>query len=169
MQFSLLITRNSVYRSNVIKGNLSPKWEETRLHLEAVCNGDMNRAMKVVVKDHHARYGKHYEMGEFETTMQGFVNAKQRGGDIDEESAFELRRGGKIVGHVLVLKSSIEIETSGESTDHLTTESGREPRPEFVDYLTGGCEISLAVGIDFTASNGTFQPPMYLVVAPKVI
>jgi hypothetical protein len=27
-------------------------------------------------------------------------------------------------------------------------------KPEFIDYLTGGCQISLAVAIDFTASNG---------------
>merc|ERR1719443_2241450 len=32
-------------------------------------------------------------------------------------------------------------------------------RPEFIDYLTGGCQISLAVAIDFTASNGDPRVP----------
>lgn len=31
--------------------------------------------------------------------------------------------------------------------------------PEFVDYLSGGCQISLAVAIDFTASNGDPRQP----------
>jgi hypothetical protein len=32
-------------------------------------------------------------------------------------------------------------------------------RQEFVDYLSGGCQISLAVAIDFTASNGDPREP----------
>jgi len=144
-------TWHSVYRSNVIKGNLNPKWEETRLELEAVCNGDMDRAMKVVVKDHNSRFGKRHDMGEFETTMQRFIDANNEGGDNDEAVAFTLRRGDKNVGNVSVMKASVLNE--GGNREPSTTDSAK-PRPEFVDYLTGGCQISLAVAIDFTASNG---------------
>jgi hypothetical protein len=38
-------------------------------------------------------------------------------------------------------------------------QSVNAPRPEFIDYLTGGCQISLAVAIDFTASNGDPRVP----------
>lgn len=31
--------------------------------------------------------------------------------------------------------------------------------PQFVDYIMGGCEISLVIGIDFTASNGDSLQP----------
>jgi hypothetical protein len=33
------------------------------------------------------------------------------------------------------------------------------PRPSFVDYLTGGCEIEMRVAIDFTGSNGDPRKP----------
>jgi len=33
------------------------------------------------------------------------------------------------------------------------------PRPSFVDYLTGGCEIEMCVAIDFTGSNGDPRKP----------
>jgi len=114
----------------------------------------MDRAMKVVVKDHNSRFGKRHDMGEFETTMQRFIDANNEGGDNDEAVAFTLRRGDKNVGNVSVMKASVLNE--GGNREPSTTDSAK-PRPEFVDYLTGGCQISLAVAIDFTASNGKFQ------------
>lgn len=33
------------------------------------------------------------------------------------------------------------------------------PRPSFVDYLTGGCEIEMCVAVDFTGSNGDPRKP----------
>jgi hypothetical protein len=73
-----------------------------------------------------------------------------------------MRRGGQDRSDTcLYYIHQLRSKPASESADHLTTESGREPRPEFVDYLTGGCQISLAVGIDFTASNGRFQPLLF--------
>ena len=148
------ISRRSVYRSNVVKGNLNPKWEAIRLPLEAVCNGDMKRAMKVVVKDYNSGFGKHYDMGEFETTMQRFIDCKNDGGDIDEDVAFKLRRGDSVVGHVLVLRASTILKPGYEGIEPATVASETAPRPELLDYLQGGCQINLAVAIDFSASNG---------------
>jgi hypothetical protein len=132
------------------------------LGLEVACNGDMDRAMKVVVRD-HKRGGKHYVIGEFETKMQRFVDAKNEGGNQGEEAAFTLRKGDKKTGNILVLQASILADKSANwDKESASTERGqatlpetpRQSRPEFVDYLTGGCQISLAVAIDFTASNG---------------
>ena len=150
----------SVYRSNVVRSNLNPKWGETDLNLEVACNGDLDRAMKVIVYDHR-RSGKHKNMGEFETTIRMFVHAKENGGDVDEDNAFTLRRRGeKKVGHVLVMKAQILGSIATDTSRHQTT-AIHQPRParrpEFVDYLAGGCQISLAVAIDFTASNGKWS------------
>ena len=151
-----LFRRRSVYRSNVIKGNLNPKWEAARLPLETICNGDMTRSMKVVVRDYHSRFGKHYEMGEFETTMQQFIDCKNAGGDVDEDVAFKLRRGDNVVGHVLVLRASAVLVPIPGNQVREPAEVSKEQalHPQFLDYLSGGCQISLAVAIDFTASNG---------------
>ena len=143
-----------MYRSNVVKGNLNPKWEATSLSLEAVCNGDMNRSMKVIVKDYNSRFGKHNVMGEFETTMQQFIDCKNDGGDIDEDKAFALRRGDKDVGCVLVLRASAALLLDNEAREPAAASKEHALRPQFLDYLAGGCKISLAVAIDFTASNG---------------
>ncbi len=32
--------RTTVFRSNVVKSNLNPIWEEDTLDMEALCNGD---------------------------------------------------------------------------------------------------------------------------------
>jgi C2 domain len=62
----------SVYRSNVIRKDLNPMWNGTTLDIGETCNSDFNRSMKVIVWD-HCRSGKHKMMGEFETTMKGFI------------------------------------------------------------------------------------------------
>jgi hypothetical protein len=119
----------------------------------------MNRAMKVVVRDYNSGFGKHYDMGEFETTMQRFIDCKNEGGDVDEEVAFKLRRGDKEVGNILVLHASAILQGEDEGHEPATVASETAPRPEFLDYLQGGCQISLAVAIDFSASNGKYHTP----------
>jgi len=149
-------TWSSVFRSNVIKSNLNPKWEAAKLNLEAICNGDMNRAMKVVVRDYRRR-GRHLDIGEFETTMQRFVDAKNEGGDVDEDAGFTLHRNDKKTGNVLIIQAGVSPsvrETSDGELVPLSRQQSVKSKPEFIDYLTGGCQISLAVAIDFTASNG---------------
>lgn len=165
----------SVYRSNAIRGDLSPLWTGTTLDLEATCNGDMNRGMKLIVWDHR-KTGKHKAMGEFETTMKGFLSAaEEHQGTLD--LGFILTRGDNEVGMIQVLEAALSEtsqrrqQTNGntrERNDHPISPSKpvarksvprRTEKPEFVDYLAGGCQISLAVAIDFTASNGDPRQP----------
>ncbi|CAB9526804.1 Copine-6 [Seminavis robusta] len=152
----------SVYRSNVVKSSLNPTWNQVTLDLEATCNGDLDRAMKVMVWDHR-RGGKHKTMGEFETTMRGFLEAKEAGDNFE----FSVMKVDKDMGNVLVLFAEL-FQADAENGSVAVTEadpasalpppepekSPKQAKPEFVDYLSGGCQISLAVAIDFTASNG---------------
>jgi hypothetical protein len=69
------------------------------------------------------------------------------------EVAFTLRRDNEDVGNILVLQASVE-GGQAQAAGPGRTIRGRAPHPEFLDYLTGGCQINLAVAIDFTASNG---------------
>lgn len=39
---------------------------------------------------------------------------------------------------------------------------GFEARHSFLEYIFGGCEIQLTIGIDFTASNGNQSEPSSL-------
>ena len=153
------------------------------LSLEAACNGDLHRAMKVVVWDYR-RGGQHKSMGEFETSMGQILNAAST----DGVNFFTLWRNDQCVGKISVIKADLmrrkpapkthekswaepepkipeKNRTEKRPPDMPSSPSGGiptsvnvAPRPEFVDYLSGGCEISLAVAIDFTASNGMLRP-----------
>jgi len=186
-----------VYQSNVVRRDLRPVWNEATLDLEAICNGDLDRAMKVVIWDHR-RSGKHKHMGEFETSVQGLLNAREPDVKGGEPISFTVNRQGKVVGRCEVMEAGIigggassttrnsmsangshrqsspETRTS-KVTERMAAASIGSPswkgmsgaaatapppkRPEFIDYLTGGCQISLAVAIDFTASNGDPRVP----------
>lgn len=172
----------SVYRSNALRGDLNPLWTGTTLDLEATCNGDLDRAMKLVVWDHR-KSGKHKQMGEFETTMQGFIDATLEHQGAQDLGFTLVSKGEKEVGTIQVLEASVseasksklngaKKQGSGEkkkstkgpssptrSKPKVVINSNRTDRPEFVDYLSGGCQISLAVAIDFTASNGDPRQP----------
>ena len=165
-----VLIRVKVYQSNVVRHDLHPMWKTAVLDVEAVCNGDLNRAIKIIIWDHR-RSGKHKHMGEFETSVAGLLAAKEMDvvGDV---VSFPVNKHDKTVGTCEVVKAIIlgadnkqkALDTLGlsvppagaaaasippEMADILTPE-----KPEFIDYLTGGCQISLAVAIDFTASNG---------------
>lgn len=165
-------------------------WNEATLDLEAICNGDLDRAMKVVIWDHR-RSGKHKQLGELETSVHGLVNACSTLGD-EEPISFPVHRSdNKISGQVEIMVANLIGVQSRSKTESYVPQSSnnssgthqmeqmtqqmrtssisksvrsraspvKAPRPEFVDYLTGGCQISLAVAIDFTASNGDPRVP----------
>ncbi|KAL3911770.1 MAG: hypothetical protein SGARI_001482 [Bacillariaceae sp.] len=148
-----------VYSSNVVKSDLNPMWNDSLLDIESICNGDLDRAMKIVLWDHR-KGGRHKHMGEFETTINGLLNARETESDGGEAVAFTVNKHEKAVGICKVMKASI----IGGKKKNRPSEQSPSPsvppvitqndRPEFIDYLTGGCQISLAVAIDFTASNG---------------
>jgi hypothetical protein len=159
----------SVYRSNAVRGDLNPLWAGVSLDLEATCQSDLDRALKIIVWDHR-RSGKHKIMGEFETTMQGLVDARIEPGAPD--LGFNLVKHDKEVGviHVVDASTSGHVSSATQNDNGATApntsgerrrSSPTKPlqRPEFVDYLSGGCQISLAVAIDFTASNGDPRQP----------
>jgi len=181
-----------VYQSNVVRGDLSPIWNEATLDLEAICNGDVTRAMKVVIWDHR-RSGKHKLLGELETSVRGLVNAFDSSNVEQETISFPVHRHeNKIQGQVEVMRAAIiggKSPVQNNVPDDSSSRSNKPPkvkqvteqlekaslssvpnpvqvakppnvpRPEFIDYLTGGCQISLAVAIDFTASNGDPRVP----------
>jgi len=161
-----------VYQSNVVRSDLHPIWQEALLDIETICNGDLDRAMKISVWDHRRR-GNHKFIGEFETTVNSLVKSQNMDGEI---VSFDLRKQEKHTGHCESLKASligvidVDGNTVGGDKGGTADENGtggpsrplstpQQERPEFVDYLTGGCQISLAVAIDFTSSNGDPRKP----------
>ena len=67
-------TWDNVVRSNVVKDDLSPQWEEAVIELSLLCGGDRDKPILLTVYDHESD-GKHKEMGKLETSVNGLVKA----------------------------------------------------------------------------------------------
>ena len=136
-----------MYQSNVVRHDLHPLWNHAELDIEAVCNGDLDRSIKIVIWDHR-RSGKHKHMGEFETSVAGLLNAKEME-DSGEVVSFEVNRHEKSIGSCEVVKASIiggikqqqqqqqQVTKSGSPTGGKQTRPNEIPaaeKPEFIDY-----------------------------------
>uniref|UniRef100_A0A8C8ZG77 Copine 7 n=1 Tax=Prolemur simus TaxID=1328070 RepID=A0A8C8ZG77_PROSS len=125
------LSEQLVYRTEVVKNNLSPVWEPFKVSLSSLCCCEETRPLKGLVWDYDSR-GKHDFIGEFATTfleMQAqweCVNAKYK----------QKKRNYKNSGVVVLADLKLHRVYS------------------FLDYIMGGCQIHCTVAIDFTASNG---------------
>jgi hypothetical protein len=155
-------TWDNVYRSQPIKNNLSPDWEESTLPLSTLCGGNKDLPIQVSVYDFEGS-GKHTIMGIFETTVNGLVNASTNGAE-DMGKAFNIQRKGKDCGSVVVLKAEVAREEVAERMAQVSVSETKPSvfvpgTPSFVDYISGGCELNVVVAIDFTGSNGDPRKP----------
>jgi len=127
----------SVYQTETIMNNLNPEYKPFTLDLQKLCGCDMSRPIIFDCYDWD-KHGDHDHIGVVETTMnqllqlasQGpvdlpFINPKKAG-----------KRGYKNSGSLFFRQVNL-IQV-----------------PSFLDFIRGGCEMNMVVGIDFTASNG---------------
>jgi len=126
-----------VHKTEVIKVTLNPKWKKFSLSLSTLCNCDLEAPIVIECYDWN-RSGKMDFIGSVQ------VLAKQLVSQTTFPVHFDLinekkKQKGKNGGLAGVLNLDF-IETSRQYS--------------FVDYLQGGCEISMIVSIDYTGSNG---------------
>ncbi|NXM00131.1 CPNE7 protein, partial [Tyrannus savana] len=127
-----------VYRTEVVKNNLSPVWEPFKVSLNSLCSCEEKRKLRGVVWDYDSR-GKHDFIGEFFTTfeeMQKAMGENKVQWDCMNPKYKIKKRNYKNSGVVVLLDLKIHRVYS------------------FLDYIMGGCQIHFTVAIDFTASNG---------------
>ncbi|KAL4657035.1 copine-2-like [Arapaima gigas] len=75
-----------VHRTEVIKNTLDPVWEPFTMPLISLCNGDVDRTIKVICYDYD-NDGGHDFIGEFYTTVSKMIEA-QNSQEFRYESAF---------------------------------------------------------------------------------
>ncbi|XP_020372553.2 copine-1 isoform X2 [Rhincodon typus] len=130
------------YRSEVIKNNLNPNWKPFSVSLQSLCNGDLQKPIKVAINDKDESTGSDL-IGEFTAPAQKLLEAK------DQVIEFECinpekkkkKKSYKNSGVIRVQSCKLETEYS------------------FLDYVMGGCQINFTVGVDFTGSNGDPRSP----------
>uniref|UniRef100_A0A8C8MGW6 Copine-3 n=1 Tax=Oncorhynchus tshawytscha TaxID=74940 RepID=A0A8C8MGW6_ONCTS len=120
-----------VHRTEVIKNTLDPVWKPFTVPLISLCNGDVDRSIKVLCYDYD-NDGGHDFIGEFQTTVNKMSEA---------QNSLEVRDGFESY-------SSLSMGVCSACFSHV------ERDYTFLDYILGGCQIMFTVGIDFTASNG---------------
>ncbi|GMF11320.1 unnamed protein product [Phytophthora lilii] len=133
-----------VWRSEVVMNNCDPKWRKATISVQTLCNGNLSRLLKFECMDWE-KNGKHQFIGSCTVKAAEFVTGEIRSMDlINRERQAKKGKRYKNSG-VLVLE---QIECFKRHT--------------FAEYLRGGCEVSLIVGIDYTASNGSPSDPSSL-------
>uniref|UniRef100_A0A8C5C9U0 Copine-2 n=1 Tax=Gadus morhua TaxID=8049 RepID=A0A8C5C9U0_GADMO len=127
-----------VHRTEVIKNTLDPVWKAFTVPLVSLCNGDVDRNIKVLCYDYD-NDGGHDFIGEFQTTVTKMSHASTTEFDCINPKKQRKKKNYKNSG-VIVLRSYYT----------------------FLDYILGGCQLMFTVGIDFTASNGNPREPSSL-------
>ncbi|CAG9335279.1 unnamed protein product [Blepharisma stoltei] len=122
------------YMSEVRTGNGT--WKIVNKTIHEYCNGDLNRNILLEVYDHH-RGGDHKLIGVAHFTLQGILSG---------------------------LTSDLNLLNPHDKSKHsqgkfLIGNVRRAKIPSFLDYLSGGLEITVNFAIDFTSSNGDPSSP----------
>ncbi|XP_078256416.1 copine-2 [Rhinoraja longicauda] len=127
-----------VHRTEVIKNTLDPIWKPFSMPLVSLCDGHVDKTIKVLCYDYD-NDGGHDFIGECETTVTKLSEASD-----SVEIEFECINSKKQKKKKTYKNSGIIVVKSCKITRNYS----------FLDYILGGCQLMFTVGIDFTASNG---------------
>ena len=121
----------------MVFNNLNPVWQPVRVAVQRMCNGDMQRPLRLEILDYD-KDDKFKAIGHVDTCAAALLSP-------GTQLALKHPTGKpKPVGTISVAGAQILME------------------PSFMDYMAADLEISLLVGIDLTASNGEPHDPRSL-------
>eukprot|EP00298_Acanthocystis_sp_HF-20_P011657 c19505_g1_i1.p1 GENE.c19505_g1_i1~~c19505_g1_i1.p1 ORF type:complete len:525 (+),score=213.29 c19505_g1_i1:125-1699(+) len=129
----------AVHTTEVVKSNLNPVWKKFTIPVSKLCNGDFTRPLKFECHDWDSDGSTDF-IGLFQTSLEELVNGKKGFSLVNSAK----KKNNGVSGTIKVLGLNLTTEHS------------------FLDYICGGCEISLITAIDFTASNGEPSNPTSL-------
>ncbi|XP_069740604.1 copine-1-like isoform X2 [Narcine bancroftii] len=130
------------YRSEVIKNNLNPNWKPFSVSLQTLCNGDMQKPIKVACNDMDESTDTDL-IGEVTIPVCKLLEAQDQVIEFDCINPEKKKKKKSYKNSGIIRVRSCKIETDFS----------------FLDYVMGGCQINFTVGIDFTGSNGDPRSP----------
>ncbi|GAB9476148.1 Copine [Globisporangium polare] len=131
-------TWTQVHKTEVIDNNLNPNWRAFELPMQQLCNGDHRRPLLLQVYDEDMT--KSELIGQVQTCVEELM-ARRGTNFVLHNEHLQRKKGKKYTNAGLLVAHEVQIFRL----------------PSFVEFLSGGLEMSLIIGIDYTASNG---PPM---------
>jgi len=135
-----------IYRTDFIKNNVNPHWDPFEIPLRLFQQGETTRQLLFQVIDWNPS-GKEKFIGQFSISFDDlFEKAKARRPIdlINPKYERQKKQGYKSSGTLIFEKAQLV------------------PSHSFMDYVDGGCKISLMVAIDFTTANGNPDLPSSL-------
>eukprot|EP00287_Rhodomonas_sp_CCMP768_P017897 CAMPEP_0202809022 /NCGR_PEP_ID=MMETSP1389-20130828/1441_1 /ASSEMBLY_ACC=CAM_ASM_000865 /TAXON_ID=302021 /ORGANISM="Rhodomonas sp., Strain CCMP768" /LENGTH=589 /DNA_ID=CAMNT_0049479523 /DNA_START=15 /DNA_END=1784 /DNA_ORIENTATION=- len=117
-----------VHRTETITQNLNPVWKPIKVPLSELCNGDLSAPFRIECWDEDT-LSKDDEIGSVNCTASEILNRVELP-LIDSQGRESLKCGTLKVDRACVRRI-----------------------PTLVDYLGSGCQITVTVAVDFTASN----------------
>lgn len=147
-----------IYRSehHVDKQN-QHEWDQCEIPLHEHFEDPSDDLKLRITLKHHSKHGK-IPIGFMETSLEALFASFR------ENTYFELMTSGRstTIGQISVHAISIPESSNNVIEDQDTPFDENESMksdaskiyPSFINYITGKCEISLYVAIDFTSSNG---------------
>jgi len=132
-----------VHRTEVVKKDINPVWKPFSLAVTTLCNADHHRVLRFSVDDWNAS-GSHNNIGEFETCVADLISGQPEYPLVNKKK--KQKKGEKYKHSGMLIMNSCVLEL----------------QPTFLDFITGGTELSFTVAIDFTASNGNPNDPKSL-------
>ncbi|XP_078690065.1 copine-4-like isoform X3 [Branchiostoma floridae x Branchiostoma belcheri] len=129
-------SQQMVYRTEVVKNNLNPKWKPFKVNMQTLCDRDFDKKLLFKCYDWDSD-GSHDFIGQFETTYRQMSQAV---GSPVEYPCINPKKAKK---------------KSYKNSGVITLQSLKVVKEySFLDYIMAGCQINFTVGVDFTASNG---------------
>eukprot|EP00761_Pharyngomonas_kirbyi_P013694 gb/GECH01013723.1/.p1 GENE.gb/GECH01013723.1/~~gb/GECH01013723.1/.p1 ORF type:complete len:527 (+),score=120.13 gb/GECH01013723.1/:1-1581(+) len=125
------------FKTEIIKNTLTPRWKPMRIPTTDICNNDFYRPIRIQCYDWNKR-SEDELIGEVQTDVDTLLS---NGNSPWEKPLQNKKSSRKNNGNLKFLTASFKKIYS------------------FYDYIAGGCEINLIVGVDFTASNGPVNNP----------
>eukprot|EP00118_Oscarella_pearsei_P012075 m.85779 g.85779 ORF g.85779 m.85779 type:complete len:552 (+) comp36472_c0_seq1:90-1745(+) len=126
-----------VYKTEVVMNSSEPHWKTFTVDSWKLCNDDYQRTVKFTCK-HWKRYDEAVIIGSAVLSVSSLLNQKNFSVEL-------ISSGGQKGCGTLLFQSVWPV-----------------PNFTFVDYLKGGCGISVLAAIDFTSSNGHPSQPYSL-------
>jgi hypothetical protein len=134
-------TYTVVHQTEHINNNCNPMWKKFTIPVRTLCNGDLDRNLKVECFDHNMN-GNHALIGEFFITVRQLLEGA---GPANEHPCINPKK-----------KSKKSYKNSG--VVHLVHVDMYKSY-SFLDYIRGGTELAATISIDFTGSNGNPRDP----------
>ncbi len=118
-----------VYKTEVVKNNLSPTWRTVVTTMQRLCNGDAYRPVLIECFDWDSD-GSHELIGSVQTSLDDVMRRAASGERLQLVNATRRQKVGASYANSGLLRVVSATVT---------------PQPSFLDYIVGGCELNFMV------------------------